>query len=138
MPVRTRRWEDPVEDGDGARVLVCLYRPRGLKKEFETWTEWYPELGPSVELHAAVYGKNGAKIGWEIYRRRYLQEMREPEARARIQELVARVRSGETVTLLCSSACVRESRCHRSLLAELIEAQAETPEKQDERTDGAD
>ena len=127
-------------DGGGrrARILVCRYRPRGLKKEFETWSEWYPELGPSVELHAAVYGKNGAKIGWEIYRRRYLLEMREPEARARIRELAARMRSGEMVTLLCSSACVRESRCHRSLLAELIEAQAATPEKQDERTDAVD
>jgi uncharacterized protein YeaO (DUF488 family) len=91
-----------------------------------------------VELHAAAYGKGGLKIGWEIYRRRYLQEMRDPGARERIRELAARVRGGETVTLLCSSACVRESRCHRSLLAELIEAEAAAPEKQDERTDGAD
>jgi hypothetical protein len=29
----------------------------------------------------------------------------------------------ETITLLCSSACVRESRCHRSILKELIKAQ---------------
>lgn len=138
MPIRTKRWEDPVEEGDGLRVLVCRYRPRGLKKEFETWSEWFPELGPSVELHAAAYGKSGMKVGWEIYRRRYLQEMRDPAARERMRELAARVRSGETVTLLCSSACVRESRCHRSLLAELIETEAATPEKQNERTDGVD
>jgi uncharacterized protein YeaO (DUF488 family) len=124
MPIRTKRWEDPMEEGDGLRVLVCRYRPRGLKKEFETWSVWYPELGPSVELHAAAYGKKGVKVGWEIYRRRYLQEMRNPEARERIRELAERSRGGETVTLLCSSACVRESRCHRSLLAELIEAEA--------------
>jgi len=104
------------------RVLVCRYRPRGLKKELETWDAWFPELGPSIDLHAAAYGKKGLKIGWEIYRRRYLQEMKGPEAAARIHELAARVARGETVTLLCSSACERESRCHRSLLAELIEA----------------
>ncbi|MGN6368041.1 MAG: DUF488 domain-containing protein [Phycisphaerae bacterium] len=138
MAILTKRWEDPAEEGDGTRVLVTRYRPRGLKKEFETWTEWYPELGPSVELHAAAYGKNGLKVGWEIYRRRYLQEMREPEARARIRELGARVRGGERLTLLCSSACVRESRCHRSLLAELIEAEAARTESPDERADGAD
>jgi uncharacterized protein YeaO (DUF488 family) len=138
MGIRTRRWDDPAEEGDGLRVLVTRYRPRGLKKEFETWAEWYPELAPSVELHAAAYGKNGLKIGWEIYRRRYLQEMRGAEARERIRELAGRVRGGETVTLLCSSACERESRCHRSLLAELIEAEAALPEKQDERADGAD
>lgn len=122
MPVRTRRWEDAVEEGDGLRVLVTRYRPRGLKKEFETWEVWYPELAPSVELHAAAYGKQGLKIGWEVYRRRYLMEMKSAEAQARIAELAERVERGETVTLLCSSACVRESRCHRSLLAELVEA----------------
>ena len=137
MPIRTRRWEDPAEEGDGLRLLVCRYRPRGLKKELKTWSEWFPELGPSVELHAAVYGKNGAKIGWEIYRRRYLQEMRDP-ARGCGFANWPRLRGGETMTLLCSSACVRESRCHRSLLAELIETEAAMPEKQDERTDGAD
>ena len=122
MVIRTRRWNDPVEEGDGLRVLVCRYRPRALRKEFETWEVWYPELGPSAELHAAAYGKKGLKIGWEIYRRKYLQEMKGAEAQERIRELAKRVARGETVTLLCSSACERESRCHRSLLAELIEA----------------
>ena len=35
--------------------------------------------------------------------------------------LAARVAAGETITLLCSSQCVRESRCHRSLLKAMIE-----------------
>lgn len=124
MAIRTRRWDDEGGEHEGLRVLVCRYRPRGLRKGLETWDVWYPELGPSRELHAAVYGKHGVKIGWEIYRRRYLREMQGAEARARIAELAARVRGGETITLLCSSACVVESRCHRSLLAELIEEQA--------------
>lgn len=120
MPIRTRRWDDPMEPDNGLCVLVCRYRPRGLKKELETWAAWYPELGPSVELHAAAYGKGGAKLNWDAYRRRYLHEMRQPKAQARVQELADRVHLGETITLLCSSACIRESRCHRSLLAELI------------------
>ena len=41
-------------------------------------------------------------------------------------ELAQRVQGGETITLLCSSACTRESRCHRSLLRELIEARLAT------------
>jgi hypothetical protein len=36
--------------------------------------------------------------------------------------LAARARGGETVTLLCSSACVDPARCHRTLLKELIDA----------------
>ena len=50
---------------------------------------------------------------------RYLQEQRENGDR--IAKLADRVRAGETITLLCSSACERESRCHRSILRELIE-----------------
>jgi uncharacterized protein YeaO (DUF488 family) len=125
MAIHTRRWEDPAAPGEpesSLRVLVCRYRPRALKKEFETWDVWYPELGPSIALHAAAYGRGGLKISWEIYRRRYLREMKGPEASARMKELAARIARGESITLLCSSACERESRCHRSLLAELIVA----------------
>lgn len=125
MPIHTRRWEDPATSGESEsslKVLVCRYRPRALKKEFETWDVWYPELGPSIALHAAAYGKGGLKISWEIYRRRYLQEMKGPEPAVRIAELAARVARGESITLLCSSACERESRCHRSLLAGLVES----------------
>jgi len=57
-----------------------------------------------------------------VYRRRYLQEQKANAAR--IAELAERVKGGDTITLLCSSACTRESRCHRSILKELIEQAA--------------
>lgn len=38
-----------------------------------------------------------------------------------ISALARRVAVGQTVTLLCSSACKDESRCHRTLLKELVE-----------------
>jgi hypothetical protein len=46
------------------------------------------------------------------------------EQKPLIDALARRVASGEQLTLLCSSACDRESRCHRSLLKELIETAA--------------
>jgi len=119
VPVRTRRWNDRRLPGDGLRLLVCRYRPRGVRKSDETWDEWDPDLGPSRDLHAAVYGKSGPPISWDEYRTRYLAQMKGRQAR--IAELGARVRAGETITLLCSSACVDETHCHRSLLRELIE-----------------
>ena len=119
MAIRTKRWDDPREPEDGFRLLICRYRPRGVAKSAETWDAWEPALGPSRELHAGVYGKKGTKISWETYRKLYLSEMR---SRADlIDRLAQRVSAGETITLLCSSACERESRCHRSLLKELIE-----------------
>lgn len=126
MPVRTRRWNDPAEPDDGLRLLVTRYRPRGLPKEEESWEEWRPDLGPSRELLARFKGKSteGQRaISWAMYEKGYLREMR-GQAPA-IAELARRVADGETVTLLCASACTRESRCHRSLLKRLIEAAVE-------------
>ena len=121
MGIRTKRWNDPVRPDDGLRILICRYRPRGLRKEKENWDLWARELGPSEPLHAAAYGKTGAILPFDEYRRLYLQEMQ--AHRAQISDLAARVKRGETITLLCSSACVDPGRCHRTLLKELIEAE---------------
>ncbi len=125
-PIKTRRWNDPRTPDEGFRVLITRYRPRGVRKSEETWDEWAPHLRPSVQLHAAAYGKGVLSIPWPTYRSRYLLEMR--KQKAAIDVLARRVASGERITLLCSSACQRESRCHRSLLKELIEAAATSPQ----------
>jgi uncharacterized protein YeaO (DUF488 family) len=120
--LRTRRWNDPAEPDDGARILICRYRPRGVRKDAETWDEWLPQLGPSRELHADIYGKSGPPIGWAQFCRHYIAEV--TEQRDLIATLGARVESGETITLLCSSACLDPARCHRTLLGQLIESVA--------------
>jgi uncharacterized protein YeaO (DUF488 family) len=119
VTVRTRRWSDPIEPGDGLRVLISRYRPRALPKSKETWDAWMPDLGPSRELLAAY---QEGKIGWGAYRSRYLAEMKAQAPT--IAELGERVREGGTVTLLCSKSCEDEARCHRTPLRALIEARA--------------
>jgi uncharacterized protein YeaO (DUF488 family) len=123
VPLRTRRWNDPPEPGDGFRLLICRFRPRGVATAEETWDEWWPRLGPSRELHAAFYGKTGDAIGWEEYRARYLAEMKTQWIG--IAGLAKRHVAGEMITLLCSSACDDAAHCHRTLLAGLIEKAAE-------------
>ena len=120
MPVATKRWNDPAEPEDGFRLLVCRYRPRGVARGKERWDEWWPELGPSRELHAAFYGKAGPPLPFAEYVPRYLEEMRGQVFR--IRALADRAAAGETITLLCSSACVDPARCHRTLLKGLVEA----------------
>src|SRR3954463_4387699 len=105
MPIHTRRWNDPRKRSDGFRILICRYRPRALPKKDETWDAWYPMLGPSKELHAAYYGKQGPPITWEDYRSRYLEEMKAQEEL--IDELAQLASEGKTITLLCSSACAK-------------------------------
>lgn len=116
--IKTKRWNDAAEADDGHRLLVCRYRPRGVRKDAETWDTWASHLGPSRELHADFYGKHGAPLAWPEFRRRYLAEM--GDQREAISELAARVARGETITLLCSSACTDPERCHRSLLRGLV------------------
>lgn len=123
MPIKTKRWNDPREADDGYRLLICRYRPRGVAKADETWHAWCPDLGPSRKLHADFYGKHGSPIGWEPYRCRYLAEM--TEQFELIDELAQMVAEGKVVTLLCSSACVEASHCHRTLLTNLIEQRME-------------
>lgn len=120
MPLKTKRWNDPRKRDDGFRLLICRYRPRGVRKADETWDAWRKELGPSRDLHADYYGKHGPPISWDVYRERYLKEMEDQtELIDEVAELVA---EGKTITLLCSSACVDAEHCHRTLLKELVEA----------------
>ena len=119
--IRTKRWNDPEEPEDCFRLLICRYRPRGVSKKKETWDAWCSDLGPSRQLHADYYGKNGPPISMEEYRQRYLKEME--AQRDYIKELATMVAEGKTITLLCSSACTDASKCHRTLLRELIETQ---------------
>jgi uncharacterized protein YeaO (DUF488 family) len=122
VPVRTRRWNDPAPPDDGFRLLVCRIRPRGVAKAEEPWDDWWPDLGPSRGLLDDFHGKSAPPIAWEAYVPRYLDEMRGAAQVWRIRDLARRVAAGETITLLCSSACVDPARCHRTLLARLIEA----------------
>lgn len=122
--IRTKRWNDPKERADGTRILVCRYRPRGLPKSEETWDEWIPDLGPSRELHADIYGKHGAPIAWNVFVKRYLAEMK--ERHALVDALRERFTRGEPITLLCSSACLDPKHCHRTLLKELVSASPRT------------
>lgn len=117
--VHTRRWNDPAGADDGLRILVSRFRPRGVPKADEPWDIWWKELGPSEALHADFYGKNGPPITLEQYRPRYLAEMKAQVDK--IESIARRVKDGESVTLLCSSACVDEARCHRTLLKGLVE-----------------
>ena len=119
MPAQilTKRWNQPAENRDGTRIFVARYRPRYLRKGEEPWSEWRKELAPSRELHAAWFGKAGAKIGAQItfeeYARRYHQEMAGQDQA--IGDLARRLMNGETITLLCY--CADATRCQIGYLA---------------------
>jgi uncharacterized protein YeaO (DUF488 family) len=120
VPIKTKRWNDPVDPDDGFRLLICRYRPRGVAKADETWNAWDPGFGPSKTLHRSKFPKTGSPISWPEYLAKYRQEQK--GNKEKIAALATRAKSGETITLLCTSNCTRESRCHRSILRDLIQA----------------
>jgi uncharacterized protein YeaO (DUF488 family) len=104
---------DAASPDDGVRILVMRMWPRGVKRD--AVDEWLKELGTSLPL---IREWKGGKIQWAEFRERFLAEMESPEQKLLIAALAERARN-EHITLLCS--CKDESRCHRSILKELIE-----------------
>ncbi len=92
--IRIKRVYEPVEESDGARLLVDHLWPRGLSKEAAQLDAWVKQVAPSDELRK-WFGHEPAK--WGEFRRRYFAELDEkPEA---WRPLVQAARKG-SVTLL--------------------------------------
>src|SRR5689334_25324392 len=93
--IRTKRIYEAPAPGDGTRVLIMRYWPRGIRKE--KVGIWLRDLAPPIPLLRAYLD---GKITWAQYRPRYLAGLRRPEARAALDEVRALARRGP-VTLLC-------------------------------------
>jgi uncharacterized protein YeaO (DUF488 family) len=112
--IRTKRVYDAPAKSDGERLLVMRLWPRGVRKD--AVDAWEKELAPSRELLRS-YQEGG--VTWAQFARAYRREMTSQQAR--IDALASRVKR-RRATLLCG--CAEDSRCHRSLLRELVETSA--------------
>jgi len=110
MPIKTRSIYEKPADDEGYRVLVMRYWPRGVRRNAAD--VWEKDLGTQPDLIKAW--KEG-KVTWQEFVKRYRASV--ATQKEKIAELAERSKK-ETVTLLCS--CREESRCHRSVLKELI------------------
>ena len=75
------------------------------------------KLGTPAEGREAAR-KGDMKTLWRIYNK----HIKTPDAQAQLEELIAIVRSGRNVCLLCFER--DPGHCHRSRIAELVEEQA--------------
>jgi uncharacterized protein YeaO (DUF488 family) len=95
--------------------------PRGIRKEDYAsrnyFDLWLPDLAPSSSLVSWAQSKPFTPQRWETFARRYRGEMAKPEAR-RLLALLAALSSQADLSVGCY--CEDESRCHRSLLRELL------------------
>jgi uncharacterized protein YeaO (DUF488 family) len=120
MVIRVVRLGTERVDDEGVRIGTVRRPPRGVPKvkfASDNWYDvWYPNLAPSVEtmqlgLHAQTLAE------WNSFVRKYKAEMAEPEAAHSIA-LLASLSHHSNFSIGCY--CEDESRCHRSILRELL------------------
>jgi uncharacterized protein YeaO (DUF488 family) len=123
MSVRIVRLGSPRHPGEGLRIGTVRRPPRGVPKgEYasrDIYDVWLPALAPSEALlkdaRGAVAG--GDDKAWKSFVRRYRAEMKSSDARALLEVLAA---LSQQTDFAVGCYCADESRCHRSVLRELL------------------
>ncbi len=120
MAIRVVRLGTRRLPGEGLRVGTVRRPPRGVpKSEYASrdfYDVWLPELAPSEDLvKAALHARDEGE--WRRFARRYRAEMKRPAA-ARLLGLLAAMSRHASFSVGCY--CADETRCHRSILKELL------------------
>lgn len=123
MAVRIVRLGSERLPGEGLRLGTVRRPPRGVPKaEFsrrDFYDVWLPMLAPSDDLLKAgrsAVERDDARA-WRRFVQRYRREMASPDARAVLDTLAALSRQTD---FSVGCYCADESRCHRSVLRELL------------------
>ena len=122
MTIHIVQLGSPRAPDEGLRIGTVRRPPRGVPKaEFasQNWYDvWYPNLAPSVEtmkLGQAVE----SPAQWAAFVRKFKAEMAQSEP-SRSLDLLAALSHASDFAIGCY--CPDESRCHRSVLRELLVA----------------
>lgn len=78
---------------------------------------WVPELAPSADVVSSALSEPWTAKRWAAFARRYRSEMKQPAPQHLIALLAALSR---TTSFSVGCYCADETRCHRSLLRELL------------------
>src|SRR5688572_21091056 len=120
MALRIVRLGTPRLPDEGTRIGAVRRPPRGVRKEryaVEDWFDvWYPVLSPSAELFARARAAR-TQAEWNAFLRAFRSEMSEPAPRHSL-DLLAALSHAAQFSIGCY--CEDESRCHRSVLRELL------------------
>jgi uncharacterized protein YeaO (DUF488 family) len=122
MAISLKRVYDEPARSDGARVLVDRLWPRGISKESAKLKAWLRDLAPSNELRVWYHSQPSQ---WLAFRRKYLHELRAPEAAAALEQLYQLAESEARVTLLFGSRNL--DRNNATVLKELMEGSRKPP-----------
>ena len=122
MPITLKRVYDPPSRSDGARVLVDRLWPRGVSKDSAKLTTWLKDLAPSDALRKWYHSHPAM---WLMFRKKYLEELRAPEASAALEQLYELVETNARVTLLYASRNLNQNNA--TVLKELLDGSRKPP-----------
>ncbi len=94
--LRIKRAYDPVEAGDGLRVLVDRLWPRGVGKEKARIDWWLKDIAPSDALRRRLHAD---PTTWDDFVADYRRELQREPAKTALAELRARLRR-QPITLI--------------------------------------
>jgi uncharacterized protein YeaO (DUF488 family) len=122
VSVVVKRVYEAASAPDGVRVLVDRLWPRGLTKKAAAIKFWLRDLAPSNELRQWFHAN---PEGWNLFRKRYLKELKTEEASAALEKLHHLAEGKRRVTLLYASRNVE--RNNATVLKELLEGMPKPP-----------
>lgn len=121
MAIRIVRLGSARQRGEGPRIGTARRPPRGVRKShygrLNYYDVWLPELAPSQKWVSWALSEPWTDARWRKYARNYRREMSDPRAQ-RLLELLATLSRTTHFSIGCY--CEEETRCHRSLLRELL------------------
>lgn len=122
MAIRIVRLGTSRAHDEGLRIGTVRRPPRGVKKEDyaakDIYDLWFPNLSPSQALLAEVAIPIEDDGAWRQFKRKFLAEMKSSLAKKDL-DLLAALSRQTNFSIGCY--CENESRCHRSILRELLE-----------------
>ena len=120
MAVRIVRLGTERARNEGLRIGTVRRPPRGVpKSKFSSgnWYDvWFPNLAPAPQTIKLALGAETQRQ-WGVFVRRYRAEMAAPE-NSRVLDLLAALSHEANFSVGCY--CEDESRCHRSVLRQLL------------------
>ncbi len=123
MGIRIVRLGSDRAPGEGLRMGTVRRPPRGIRQDEygvkNIYDVWFPNLAPSEVLLKEFFPIGNDERRWRAFKRRFLAEMKRPEA-ARDLDVLAALSHQTNFSVGCY--CEDESRCHRSLLRDLLQA----------------
>jgi uncharacterized protein YeaO (DUF488 family) len=120
MSIRIVQLGAPRQRGEGLRIGTVRRPPRGVAKadfaRLDYYDVWFPNLSPSAELVKEALAAESERA-WNAFCRKFRHEMSAPD-RSRELDVLAALSHHTSLSVGCY--CSDESRCHRSVLRELL------------------